>query len=234
MANRELRTMKIAKLHSWNLTPKDAVALQRELAGRIDVGRPLKKCELIAGADCSYNRFSSVLYAAVVVLRTSDWTIVETQGLSGETQFPYVPGLLSFREVPILLDVFAKLKHRPDAVMFDGQGRAHPRRIGLACHAGLWLDIPTFGCAKTRLIGEHDEPGPNAGDFAALRDKDEIIGSVVRTKRKTKPVFVSPGHRIDLESAVHWTLASCRGYRIPEPTRQAHLYVNRLRLGAKG
>ena len=222
--------MKIPKLHSWDLTPKEAVVLQRELAGRIDMRRPLKKCEFIAGADCSYNRFSPVLYAAVVVLRTSDWTIVEAQGLVGESRFPYVPGLLSFREVPIVLEVFAKLKHRPDAVMLDGQGRAHPRRIGLACHAGLWLGIPSFGCAKTRLTGEHDEPGPNAGDFVPLRDKDEIIGSVVRTKRRTKPVYVSTGHRIDLASAVRLTLESCQGYRIPEPTRQAHLHVNQMRL----
>ena len=114
--------------------------------------------------------------------------------------------------------------------MLDGQGRAHPRRIGFACHAGLWLGIPSFGCAKTRLVGEHDEPGPEAGEIAPLRDKDEIIGSVVRTKKNVKPLFVSPGHLIDLASAVRLTLASCRGYRIPEPTRQAHLHVNQMRL----
>jgi deoxyribonuclease V len=222
--------MKIPHLHSWDLTPKQAIALQTELAGRIDMRPPLKKCELIAGADCSYNRFSPTLYAAVVVLRTNDWSIVEAQGLVGESQFPYVPGLLSFREVPIILEIFAKLRHRPDAVMLDGQGRAHPRRIGLACHAGLWLGIPSFGCAKTRLTGEHDEPGPNVGEFAPLRDKDEIIGSVVRTKKRTKPVYVSSGHQIDLQSAVRWTLASGRGYRIPEPTRQAHLHVNQMRM----
>ena len=222
--------MKIPHLHSWDLTPKQAIALQKELAGRIDMRPPLKKCELLAGADCSYNRFSPKLYGAVVVLRTSDWSIVEAQGLVGESQFPYVPGLLSFREVPIILEIFAKLRHRPDAVMLDGQGRAHPRRIGLACHAGLWLGIPSFGCAKTRLTGEHDEPGPNVGDLAPLRDKDEIIGSVVRTKKRTKPVYVSSGHQIDLPSAVRLTLASGRGYRIPEPTRQAHLYVNQMRL----
>jgi deoxyribonuclease V len=222
--------MKIRKLHSWDLTPKQAIALQKELAAQIDTRRTLKKCNLIAGADCSYNRFSPILYAAVVVLQASDLTIVETQGLVGECRFPYVPGLLSFREVPIFLDVFAKLKHRPDAVMLDGQGWAHPRRIGLACHAGLWLGVPCFGCAKTRLIGEHDEPGPNVGDFAPLRDKGQIIGSVVRTKLRTKPVYVSSGHQIDLPSAVRLTLASGRGYRIPEPTRQAHLHVNQMRL----
>jgi deoxyribonuclease V len=222
--------MKIPPLHSWNLTPKEAIALQKELAGQIDIRRPLKKCELLAGADCSYNRFSPTFYAAVVVLRTSDWSIVETQGVVGESPFPYVPGLLSFREAPIVLQAFAKLKTRPDAVMCDGQGYAHPRRLGLACHLGLWLKLPCFGCAKTRLIGVHDDPGPDAGNFALLKDDDEIIGHVVRTKTKTKPVYVSPGHLIDQKSATRWTLTSCRGYRIPEPTRQAHLFVNQMRL----
>jgi deoxyribonuclease V len=222
--------MEIRALHSWDLTPKDAVALQRELARQIDITRPLKKCALIAGADCSYSRASPKFYAAVVVLRTDDFSIVETQGVVGESPFPYIPGLLSFREIPILLRAFTQLACRPDVVMLDGQGYAHPRRIGLACHLGLWLGIPTFGCAKTRLIGEHDEPGVEAGDFAALLDKQERIGNVVRTKTKTKPVYVSAGHLIDLKSAMRWTLASCRGYRIPEPTRQAHLHVNQMRL----
>lgn len=219
-----------APLHSWNLTPKDAIALQRELARQIDLRRPLKQCELIAGADCSYNRFSPKFYAAVVVLRAGDLSIVEAQGVVGESPFPYVPGLLSFRELPSVLQAFAKLKHQPDVVMLDGQGYAHPRRLGLACHLGLWLGIPCFGCAKSRLIGEHDEPGPEPGDFAPLRDDGETIGQVVRTKARTKPLFVSAGHLIDLKSAVKWTLASCRGYRLPEPTRQAHLYVNQMRL----
>jgi deoxyribonuclease V len=222
--------MKIPSLHPWNLTPSEAIALQKELAGQIDVSTPLKKCELIAGADCSYSRGSPKFYAAVVVLRTSDFSIVEARDVIGESPFPYIPGLLSFREIPIVLKVFAKLKHRPDVVMCDGQGFAHPRRLGLACHLGLWLGIPTFGCAKTRLTGEHAEPGPNAGDFAPLRDKDDLIGNVVRTKKKTKHVYVSSGHLIDLKSAMHWTLKSCRGYRIPEPTRQAHLHVNQMRL----
>jgi deoxyribonuclease V len=222
--------MNITPLHSWDLTPTDAVALQKELATKIDVNRPLASCELIAGADCSYNRFSPKFYAAVVVLRLSDCSIVETQGVVGESPFPYIPGLLSFREAPIVLQVFEKLTNRPDAVMLDGQGTAHPRRLGIACHIGLWLDIPCFGCAKTRLTGKHDEPALEAGSFAPLYDKGEVIGRVVRTKKKTKPVYVSPGHRIDLASAMRLTLESCRGYRIPEPTRQAHLHVNQMRL----
>ena len=226
--------MRIPTLHTWNLTPKEAVTLQRELACKIDVHRPLKKCAFIAGADCSHNRFSPTFYAAVVVLRTSDWSIVETQGVVDQSPFPYVPGLLSFRELPIVLQVFAKLKTKPDAIMYDGQGYAHPRRMGIASHLGLWLGIPTFGCAKTRLVGEHEEPGPNAGDAAPLYHKEDLIGSVVRTKLRTKPLYISAGHRIDLQSAIRWTLASCQGYRIPEPTRQAHLHVNQMRLQQKG
>jgi deoxyribonuclease V len=222
--------MRIPTLHTWKLTPKEAVALQRELACQVNVRRPLKKCDLIAGADCSYNRFSPTFYATVVVLRTKDWSIVEAQGVVDQSPFPYVPGLLSFRELPIVLQVFAKLKTTPDAVMYDGQGFAHPRRMGIACHLGLWLDIPTFGCAKTRLVGEHEEPGPNSGDAAPLYHDADLIGSVLRTKLRTKPLYISAGHRIDLPSAIRWTLASCRGYRIPEPTRQAHLHVNQMRL----
>jgi deoxyribonuclease V len=127
------------------------------------------------------------------------------------------------------LQAFAQLTHAPDAVMCDGQGYAHPRRLGLACHLGLWLNISCFGCAKTRLIGEHDDPGPSAGDLAPLRDKRELIGKVVRTKNGTNPLYVSAGHLIDMPSAVKLTLQSARGYRIPEPTRQARLEVNRLR-----
>ncbi len=217
------------RLHSWDLTPAEAVQLQRELAGRIDVRTPLAGPRLVAGADVSYNRFSPTLYAAVVVLRSDDWSIVETQTAVGPSPFPYIPGLLSFREAPILLEAFAKLQDQPDAVMCDGQGLAHPRRFGLACHLGLWLDIPCLGCAKSLLTGKYKEPRKKAGSLAPLRDGAEVIGSIVRTKTGIKPVYVSAGHRLDLPSAVRLVLASCRGYRLPEPTRQAHLHVNALR-----
>ncbi len=177
----------------------------------------------------SYNRFSPKLYAAVVVLRLSDGAVLETQGIVGRAAFPYVPGLLSFREIPIVLEVFAKLQHRPDVVMADGQGIAHPRRLGLAAHLGLWLDLPTFGCAKSRFIGTYEEPGTDAGSTSPLRDAEEVIGAVVRSKRRCQPLFVSAGHKIDLASSVRLVLETCRGYRIPEPTRQAHLAVNELR-----
>ncbi len=221
--------MKIQPLHSWDLTPTQAIAMQRQLADRVDTGRPLTRCNLIAGADVSYDRFSNLFYAGVVVLRMDDLTVVEKQDVVREVSFPYVPGLLSFRETPVLLDVFAKLEAEPDAVILDGHGFSHPRRFGFACHLGLWLDRPSVGCAKTRLIGTYKEPGRRAGSLAPLKDDEEIIGQVVRTKMGVKPVFVSVGYKIDLRSAVELVLATCRGYRLPEPTRQAHLHVNALR-----
>jgi deoxyribonuclease V len=205
------------------------VALQRQLASQVETRTPLVRCELVAGADVSYGRFSSTFHASVVVLRMSDLSIVETQGAVGEAPFPYIPGLLSFREAPVVLNAFAKLESEPDVVMLDGQGLAHPRRLGLACHVGLWLDLPCLGCAKSRLTGTFKEPGLKAGSVSPLVDDDEVIGQVVRTKDKVKPVFVSAGHKIDSRSAVEVVLATCRGYRIPEPTRQAHLHVNALR-----
>lgn len=221
--------MKLQRRHRWDLTPKEAIALQKELAAEVQTDVPLSECELIAGADASYNRFSPDFFAAVVVMRADDCTVVETQTAAGKSSFPYVPGLLSFREAPILLEAFAKLKTVPDAVMIDGQGFAHPRRFGIASHIGLWLQRPCIGCAKTRLIGEFDEPSLNKGDRSLLKDGDAVIGHVVRTKNKVKPLFISVGHMIDLESATRWVLAMSRGYRMPEPTRQAHLRVNELR-----
>jgi deoxyribonuclease V len=223
--------MKISRLHDWNLSPKEAVALQRELADRVITSTPLLSWELVAGADVSYNRYTTTLYAGVVVLRATDLTVVERRGLVAETTFPYVPGLLSFRETPVVLEALAQLQHVPDVVMCDGQGYAHPRRAGLACHVGLWLDRPCLGCAKTLLVGEHDELGAEAGSRANLMDKDEVVGAAVRTKHNVNPVYVSPGHRIDLESAIRVVLSTGAGYRVPEPTRQAHLYVNELRRG---
>jgi len=224
--------MKIRGLTSWNLTPKEAVAVQRELAAQVDSRTPLVECELVAGADVSYDRFSDILYAGVVVLRMSDLTLVEKQGVVTKTTFPYVPGLLSFRETPPLLEAFARLRSEPDAIMLDGHGYSHPRRFGYACHVGLELDRPSLGCAKSVLVGKFKDPKPKVGSVAPLQDDSEIIGQAVRTKKGTRPVFVSVGHKIDLRSAVELVLATCRGYRVPEPTRQAHLYVNILRRAA--
>jgi len=219
--------MKIATLHCWNLNFEEAVALQRRLADRIDKTSPLNDFQVVAGADISYNRFSSKIYAGVVVLRNG--TVIEKQGMVTEATFPYRTGLLSFREGPAVLQLFERIQAEPDLIMLDGAGYAHPRRFGLACHLGLWLDRPCIGCAKSRLIGDYDEPEPQRGSTSPLMHKGEMIGSVVRTKAGVKPLFVSIGHKIDMNSTVRAVLALDGGYRVPEPTRLAHIFVNELR-----
>jgi deoxyribonuclease V len=224
--------MHVHKLHSWDLTPREAIALQKELAGRVESRTPLTDCKLIAGADVSYQRFGSTFYGGVVVLRADDLAIVEKHSVVMECKFPYVPGLLSFREAPVLLEVFARIRSEPDVVLLDGQGFAHPRRFGLACHLGMCLDRPTIGCAKSLFVGKLGKLADAPGSVAPLLDEEETVGMAVRTRKRSKPVYVSVGHRIDLASAVRVVLASCRGYRLPEPTRQAHLLVNAVRSGA--
>jgi deoxyribonuclease V len=224
--------VEIHRLHSWNPDKKQAVALQRELANRVITGTPLNECRLIAGADVSYNRFSNIFFAGVVVVRLDDFSVVERRAARAESTFPYISGLLSFREAPVLLEALARVQSSPDLILCDGQGIAHPRRLGLASHIGLWLDRPCAGCAKSRLTGHFTEPGPEPGSSSPLVDRGEVVGSAVRTKARVQPVFVSPGHRIDLNSSVRWILAACRRHRLPEPTRLAHLYVNEVRTGA--
>ena len=216
-------------LHSWELTPTEAVALQRELAGRVDVSQPLGRCELVAGCDISYNRRSATLYASVVVIRLPELELVERSMVSLDVKFPYVPGLLSFREAPPLLRAWERLECDPDVVMLDGQGVAHPRRFGVACHLGLWLDKPTVGCAKSRLVGEYTEPGTEAGDTSPLTIGTEQVGVVLRSARRANPVFVSAGHKIDLAGAEAVVRAMLSGYRHPIPTRLAHIAANEAR-----
>jgi deoxyribonuclease V len=224
--------MDIHPQHRWDVTPAEALALQRALAAHIVTDTPLRSWELVAGCDVSHDRFSTTLYAGVVVLRADDFSVVERRSAVAQVDFPYRPGLLSFREAPVLLEALAKVEHAPDVVMCDGQGIAHPRRLGLASHVGLFLDRPCVGCAKSKLTGKYDEPGPEPGSRSPLLYRGRVIGSAVRTKARALPVFVSPGYRIDLDSAVRLVLACCRGYRLPEPTRLAHLYVNEVRRGA--
>ncbi len=185
----------------------------------------------MAGADVSWDRKSPrhEVYAAVVVLEFESLQVVEVAGVRARARFPYVPGYLSFREIPPLLAAFAKLEAVPDLIVCDGQGRAHPRRFGLACHLGVILDRPTLGCAKSRLIGEYREPGPRRGAHTRLLEGGEVIGEVVRTRSGVKPVFVSVGHRISLETARRTALRLAPRYRLPEPIRAAHQEVNRLR-----
>ncbi len=216
-------------MHDWDLTPKEAIALQNRLRDRVRL-RPLKrKIRTIAGADVSFNRFSDRIYAGIVVLSLPDLEIIESTAIRSRTRFPYIPGLLSFRELPALLEAWAKLKTIPDALILDGQGLAHPRRFGIACHAGIWLKIPTIGCAKSILVGKHAELPPEAGSQTPLVDRNEQIGIVLRTKKSVAPVYVSPGHLIDMPGAVDLVQRSLTRYRLPETTRQAHLLVNRLR-----
>lgn len=221
--------MDVPHLHDWPKTEAEAVALQTALAARVDVSAPLGPFDLVAGCDVAYHPTEPVLFAAVAVVRASDGSAVETRTATRAADFPYIPGLLSFRELPALLAALAELRHAPDAVMVDGQGVAHPRRFGLACHLGLWLDRPCLGCAKSWLVGDHDAPGPDAGDAAPLTVSGEAVGAVVRAAAGAKPVYVSPGHRVDAASAVAVVRATLSGYRHPTPTRAAHLAANELR-----
>jgi deoxyribonuclease V len=217
------QVMGIAVQHDWRVTTARAREIQIELAGQVSrvgtVGNPT----LIAGVDVSVNKYAKTGTAAVVVLRCPAMEIVETGLVTAHVDFPYVPGLLTFREAPLILAAFAKLALTPDLVVVDGQGIAHPRRIGLAAHLGLCLGIPAIGCAKSRLIGEYEEPANEAGSYTELTDNGEVIGAVVRTRDGVKPLYVSIGHMIDLPSAVDCVLDCCRGYRLPEPTRLAHM-----------
>jgi deoxyribonuclease V len=211
----------------------EARAIQNELRGKIKL-EPLKRPpETIAGADISYNRFSDDFFACVVVLSLPDLEIVERVFAKGIATFPYVPGFLSFREIPTLLNAFEKLKTTPDVIMADGQGIAHPRRMGIAAHLGLLLDVPAFGCAKHKLFGIGEQPAPTRGSVSMLRDpeNEEIVGAFVRTKGKVAPVIISAGHRITLEESIDITLRTSGKYRIPEPTRVAHNLVNEFRKG---
>lgn len=221
--------MIVRELHPWKVNTAEARRIQDRLRKRISSEPPSKRPRLIAGADVSYNKFSPYLYAAVTVLDVESMETVEQAGIRARATFPYVPGLLSFREVPPLIQVFRRLRSRPDALVCDGQGFAHPRRFGLACHAGLLLDLPALGCAKSRLLGEFQEPPRRRGGFTPLVDGDEIIGSVLRTRTGVRPVFVSIGHRMSLELAREIVLRLTPRFRIPETTRRAHLRVNELR-----
>lgn len=227
--------MRVKTLHPWTLTPREAIALQRNLAAQVIVENQIETVRYVAGADIATFKDSPQAYAGVVVMSFPELKIVEEKGLEQTISFPYIPGLLSFRESPVLLKVFERLEHEPDLILMDGQGIAHPRRFGIACHLGLLLDRPTIGCAKSRLFGHHKEPLPERGSFVHLYDDPgDVIGAVLRTKDRTGPLFISIGHQVDLPTAIHYTLACCQGYRLPEPTRQAHLFVGKLSRAARG
>lgn len=215
--------MHIKRLHSWDVSVEQAREIQRSLAAQIITHKGVLSPRLIAGVDVSVNT-SGEATAAVVVLNYPDLKVVEIQKEKGQMSFPYIPGLLSFREIPWIIRASEKLMAIPDLVLVDGQGIAHPRHMGLASHLGLILNIPTIGCAKSPLYGNFQPPGKNPGDTSDIIEKNgEIIGAVLRTKAGVNPLYISVGHMIDLAPAVQWVLHCCRGYRLPEPTRLAHL-----------
>jgi deoxyribonuclease V len=214
--------MKVLCSHSWNVTPVEAIRIQQRICERVIRTGKVSHPQFVAGADAAFDVEANRVYAAVVVLRFPRLEPVETVVGTARLSFPYIPGLLSFREAPALLHAFEKVRHDPDVVFIDGHGLSHPRSAGIACHIGLCLNKPTIGCAKSLLIGRHRVPGPSRGSYTSLYDaNNHVIGAVVRTRDRVKPVFVSVGHRIGLAQAVQLTLACGKGYRIPEPTRQA-------------
>ena len=232
--------MKYQKLHSWNVSYKKAVEIQKRLEKSIILTCAAKNFTFIAGADVSYlasrrssagTKKSEMFYASIVVFELKTMKMVEAVTACGKVDFPYIPGLLSFRESPILLKAFAKIKSNPDVIILDAQGIAHPRGIGLASHIGLLLDKPSIGCAKTRLIGDYHEMGGEVGCYSHLTVQDKVVGAVLRTRKNVKPVFVSPGHKIDLNTSIDLVLKSCCGYRLPEPVRQAHKLVKKTATG---
>ena len=206
--------------HSWQVSPREAATIQKRLAGRVIRENRFDQVGRIAGADVSVK--AGVARAVVAVLELPGLNLLEYARAEQEVTFPYIPGLLTFREGPVIMQALERLTVRPDLIIFDGQGIAHPRRLGIASHIGVLADIPAIGCAKSRLCGRYEEPGMKKGDFSLLEDGLETIGAVVRTRRKVRPVYVSIGHRIDLESSIAYVLACVTRFRLPETARFAH------------
>ena len=237
-----MRPRRGAPLHDWDLLPAQAIALQKALAGDVVRSDRLgpggrRAIGRVAGVDAAFADGGRTIRAAAVLLDYPALTLRHEVLVERPTAFPYVPGLLSFREVPALLEALDRLPAAPDVILCDGHGYAHPRRFGLACHLGLWLDTPTIGVAKSRLTGSHDEPGPEKGDVAWLlagkgESPRERLGAVLRTRARVKPVYVSAGHRISLRTALALTLACATRYRLPEPTRLADKLSKAYRAGS--
>lgn len=246
--------MKALRIHRWDVTPEEARDIQLLLRRRVELADRIGRVRLVAGADLafrlperrSWERGTGRAIAGVVVFTYPELEEVERVWVEQKLTFPYVPGLLSFREIPALLKAFARLRHTPDLIFCDGQGYAHPRRFGIACHLGVLLGLPTIGCAKSRLIGESAEPGTRAGAWSPLKapmvsaerkprppdaGAQEVIGAALRTRTGVRPIYVSQGHRISLTRAVNFTLAVCDDYRIPLPTRTADHFVDAVKRG---
>ncbi|RLB29866.1 MAG: deoxyribonuclease V [Deltaproteobacteria bacterium] len=223
--------MEIPDKHPWNVTYKEAVRIQKCLKDKVILKKINKRIKYVAGLDVSYAKGSNKMWAGVIVLDFPSLGKTEERWSQKKVSFPYIPGLLSFREIPALIDALRKIEIEPDLIFCDGQGIAHPRGLGLASHLGVLLNKPTIGCAKSLLVGKYNQVREHKGDYVYLRHQNRVIGAVVRTKSKVKPIFISPGYGIMLNDCIKFVLETCLTYRIPEPTRQAHLLVNSVRSG---
>ncbi len=221
--------MDIPDLHPWNVTYEEAIKIQKCLKDKVILKKIDRRINYIAGLDVSYAKGGNTVWAGVVVLDFPSLVKIEERWAQSKVSFPYIPGLLSFREIPALLDVLRNIEVEPDLIFCDGQGIAHPRGLGIASHLGVLLRKPTIGCAKSRLVGEFDPVGEDRDEYVYLRYQNRIIGAVVRTRSRVKPVFISPGYGVVLKDCIRFVLETCPTYRIPEPTRQAHLLVNSVR-----
>jgi deoxyribonuclease V len=209
-------------LHSWKVNVEEAIQIQEALRDRVILRNTFNDVTKVGGADVSYSKDKNFLYAAIIILSFPGMETLEIANAHGKIPFPYIPGLLSFREGPVLIRAFQKLTLKPDLMIFDGQGVAHPRGFGLASHMGLWLDLPSIGCTKTPLLRDFVYPETSKGSFELIRKGGKDVGVVLRTKENIKPLFVSPGHRIDLGTSMKIVLTACTKFRIPEPLRKAH------------
>jgi len=224
----ELKTLCMNPLHSWKVDVKEAIRIQEDLGSRLILKKTFSKVRTIGGGDVAYSKDENFLFGAIVVLSYPEMETIDIATAYGKAPFPYIPGLLSFREGPVLIKTFQKLKLKPDLMIYDGQGIAHPRGFGLASHLGLWFDLPSIGCAKTPLLDEFTLPGLSKGSFELIQRGKIALGAVLRTKEKVNPLFVSPGHRIDLSTSIQLILETCQKYRIPEPLRRAHQLAGRI------
>lgn len=215
-------SLSIRDIHPWDVTPTEAVAIQQRLRGEVETTDRLEPVTRVAGVDVGFEDGGRVTRAAVAVLSFPELVLVEQAVARQPTRFPYVPGLLSFREVPAVLEALKQLDTPPDLLLCDGQGIAHPRRFGIACHLGVLCGLPAIGVAKTRLIGRHRDLPEERGAWVPLEDKGETIGAVLRTRKGVAPLYISPGHRVSLETAIRFVLACAPRYRLPETTRRAH------------
>lgn len=227
--------MKSRTLHRWDVSIDEAREIQRELRERLVLEPPKGfSPRRVAGADLSIRWKHDRGYAAIVTLDAASLETLEEATAVVDVSFPYVPGFLSFRELPPLAAAWARLRRRPDAIIFDGHGIAHPRRFGIACHGGLLFNVPSVGCAKSLLVGKHGPLGNKRGSTAEIEVDGEVVGMAVRMRDGVKPVYVSPGHRMDLRTAVDLVLSMGAGYREPETTRRSHVLVTRLRREGEG